>query len=249
MVLTPTTSFTSPLFSPDSKDPFGLWPGEVNCYETCSRARLFHRLQSSVESIHDAMSLITYNNFQDDEESFGDSCESISCREDLQRSPSDMRAFGAVDAKVSSILRSDIYRDLRTPQRPTSHASFASFHHIYPREPEIYIHQGPTTSSQQPFCWDRFEEKQNTFYSSIRDTVRDTLDEVKGIVTSYSVDGEDDDRDEENPRLRGLSSLKEGAGEETNPVRDRHPSIKYNHYGQPNCFDYDWVIVPPTETQ
>jgi hypothetical protein len=236
-----------------------LWPGEVNCYETCSRARLFHRLQSSVENIHDAMSLITYNNFQEDQESFHDSCESISCREDLQPGASEMRAFGAVDAKVSSILRSDIYRDLRTPLRPTTHASFASFHHIYPREPEIYIHQGPTTSSQQPFCWDQFEEKQNNYYSSIRDALKETLDGVKGMIVeganSLTMDddqeeGEEDNENDQRMRLRGLSSQKEkdGGGDVTTPARDRHPSIKYNHFGQPNCFDYDWVMVPPAGT-
>jgi hypothetical protein len=77
LVHEPISSLSSNLTLPssDPTSPYGIWPGEVNCYETCSRARLFKRLQSSVENIHDAMSLITYNNFQHDSESFGDSCE------------------------------------------------------------------------------------------------------------------------------------------------------------------------------
>lgn len=194
-----------------------------------------------------------------------------------------MRAFGAIDAKVTSILRSDIYRDIRTPQRPTSHISISSFHHIYPREPEIFIHQGPTSSAQKPFCWDQFEDKQNNYYHSLRDKGKDkddgggngngNGDEFNGVNSNHNDDngkGDDDydangnsnDNGNGNPqrvKLRGLSSSSsssqssldkshhDGENEGRSPVRDRHPSIKYSHYGQPNCFDYDWVIVPPVK--
>jgi hypothetical protein len=54
---------------------YGLWPGELNCYHTSSRARLFARLQGSVTSIFDLRNLLDYNAFQKDPESVGDACE------------------------------------------------------------------------------------------------------------------------------------------------------------------------------
>jgi hypothetical protein len=175
-----------------------------------------------------------------------------------------MRAFGAIDAKVSSVLRSDIYRDLHTPQRPSSHASISSFHNIYPREPEILIHQGPTNTGQKPFCWDQFEQHQNNYYSSLLDSVKETISEMTDSMTESLERGsvgqddeqEDDlsviyDKNQRSAQLRGLLSHDKnhggegGEGEASPAIWNRHPSIKYNHYGQPNCFDYDWVMVPP----
>lgn len=265
----------------DINDIYGLWPGEVNCFETCSRARLFNRLQSSVNNIHDAMSLITYNNYQQDKESFGDSCESISCREDLEPSLNDIRAFGAIDAKVSSVLRSDIYRENSSPQRPISHASVSSFHHIYPREPEFFIHQGPTSSGQEPFCWDKFETKQNNYYNSVQNIIKNSLNQIGNLVQSGNYnDGDDHDNDDDDYfddnknnnnnnenendnnnnqiKLRGLLNKEKNNNKndkstknEKNsaPQRNRRPSIQYSHEGHPNCFDYDWVIVPPDNTK
>lgn len=54
---------------------YGMWPGELNCYHTSSRARLFARLQSSVSSLFDLRNVMDYNSFQKDPESVGDACE------------------------------------------------------------------------------------------------------------------------------------------------------------------------------
>ena len=150
---------------------------------------------------------------------------------------------------------------------PISHASVSSFHHIYPREPEFLIHQGPTSSGLEPFCCDKFELKQNNYYDSIQDMIKNSINhigsEVGNIMQSSNnvvvVDDDDDDDDGNNNNdnnkvnLRGLlneekdkSTQKEKYNE---PQRHRRPSIQYSHEGHPNCFDYDWVIVPPDNTK
>jgi len=162
---------------------------------------------------------LRYNHFQEDEESIGDACESIACREDLQEDKLKMRAFGAVDAKVSSILRADV-------QRNTS-----SLNAI-----EILVQQGPTTDSQPPFCWSEFQSTQNDFYSDLRGRIVGTIgDYIKSLQNQGH-----------SARRRVLRSS--DAEYKGSKRRGRHPSIIYSHRGQPDCFTYEWTTMPPPDT-
>jgi hypothetical protein len=87
--------------------------------------------------------------------------------------------------------------------------------------------------------------------------VKETVDEMTESISQQDDDDDDDTSESDRvngaaSRLRGLSARDRNKGGEAEdrdspPIWNRHPSIKYNHYGQPNCFDYDWVMVPPAK--
>jgi Phospholipase B len=158
------------------------------CHSTDPRALIFKQRQRDVVDLASLMALIRYNDFQRDAFSLNDSCnvsrhddvmlwvivtcadsnmwQSISCRSDLQPNPLLRYPFGAIDAKVSSVMSvrgaSDDYSG-----------------------PKIFARLGPTTNGQEPFCWSKFDGKRN---------------------------------------VRGK---------------------RFSHLGQPECFDFEWQVMPP----
>jgi hypothetical protein len=106
-------------------------------YSTCSRANIFRRDHSKVNSIEDMQRLMRYNDYLNDPLSKVNSKMSIACRGDLSSSMSSDRhvqskpnCHGATDAKISSL---DLIKgkDKKT----------------------LYIIAGPTTDQQIPFSY------------------------------------------------------------------------------------------------
>lgn len=73
---------------------------EMNDYQTCVRAEIFRRDQSSVKDLASFQHLIRYNDFEQDPISQGNPLYAIASRVDLD--PEEPECFGALDAKVSS---------------------------------------------------------------------------------------------------------------------------------------------------
>jgi hypothetical protein len=85
--------------------------GHSNCYSSCARAKLFARLHKDIVDIPSALKVLSHNDYKHDKESFGNPCEEIACREDLQPLDEKMNVFGAIDTKVSSVVEADtLYR-------------------------------------------------------------------------------------------------------------------------------------------
>jgi hypothetical protein len=103
-----------------------------NCYETVPRAQLFKANQANVKDISSLKSIMQLNEFQTDPLSPNNSCDAIACRGDLQVEGAG--AFGAIDAKVSSIM-------LQKNQKPLH-----------------WVKLGPTIDEQEVFCWSNFKE-------------------------------------------------------------------------------------------
>eukprot|EP01035_Chromulina_nebulosa_P018640 gene18640-24381_t len=108
-----------------------------SCHDTDPRALIFADIQSSVNDIYTLEKVIGYNHFKYDTYSMNDSCNTISCRQDLEPDVSNRYPFGSIDGKVSSVL-------LSNKQIPT-----------------IRAHMGPTHDDLPPFCWNQFEDHRN----------------------------------------------------------------------------------------
>jgi hypothetical protein len=111
------------------------------CHDTAPRALQFKKQQETATSLAGMMAAISYNDFEFDPVSKDNSCRAIACREDLEVVEKDRRAFGAIDAKVSSLLNSK--RDLSLNQVPTKHM----------------VRLGPTqevSGRERPFCWSEY---------------------------------------------------------------------------------------------
>ena len=130
------------------------------CYNSCPRANIFKEYHSKVQDIGGAEWILMYNSFQSDEYSLNDSCNAIACRGDLEPEERQQGAFGALDAKVSSVVNAKRFPGV---------------------SPNLFARIGPTHDEQPVFCWSK---------------------------------------------LRDESS--------------------YVHNGQPDCFDFNWVQLPPT---
>ena len=111
------------------------------CFHNAPRARQFAEIQGQVDSLEDMEDALSYNNWQYDPISQGDSCRAIACREDLEEDLVRRMPFGAIDAKVSSLTL--VKRDLSTSRGAW-----------YP--PMHRVRLGPTQfigERWEPFCW------------------------------------------------------------------------------------------------
>eukprot|EP01031_Cornospumella_fuschlensis_P031932 gene31932-38607_t len=108
------------------------------CYDTAPRAYLFKQYQHTVTDVSTGEQLLSYNQFQTDAASQGDSCNAIACRGDLEPDAASRAAFGALDAKVSSALQAARY-----PGSP----------------PVILARLGPTHEGQPVFCWSQVQDE------------------------------------------------------------------------------------------
>lgn len=156
------SSYNSPFF-PEIQEASGYAKlckkGASNaCYEKAPRAQLFKQYQSTVIDMPTMEALMQYNNFTADAASDDDSCKAIACRGDLQPIESDAGAFGALDAKIGSVLLAKSASGVAQKTAGTSRESDSGEF-----SPPIFIHLGPATSSGSlpPFCWAQFDSVSN----------------------------------------------------------------------------------------
>jgi len=106
--------------------------GNKFSYELAERAQIFRRDQTHIESDEDMQRLMRYNRFQTDPVAHGDPCSQLACRADLNPNFSSRKAFGAIDAKYTSLA------------------------HL--REDRTVVVSGPTNDDQPAFDWRRVPE-------------------------------------------------------------------------------------------
>lgn len=111
--------------------------GDAYSYANCPRAQIFRRDNYTVQSLDDMQRMIRYNDWQNDALSLNDPANAIASRRDLEPNPSSIRAFGALDAKVSSW------------QLMTKH------------DGAMVAQSGPTADQQPPFSWSQFPGMQH----------------------------------------------------------------------------------------
>jgi len=101
--------------------------GNKFSYELVERAQIFRRDQARIESDEDMQRVMRYNRFQSDPIAHGDPCCQLACRADLDSNFTSRRAFGAIDAKYTSLA------------------------HV--REGRVVAASGPTHDDQPAFDW------------------------------------------------------------------------------------------------
>uniref|UniRef100_A0A7S4VGZ1 Phospholipase B-like n=1 Tax=Alexandrium monilatum TaxID=311494 RepID=A0A7S4VGZ1_9DINO len=85
------------------QDVMAATRGTKFSYELVERAQIFRRDQARIESDEDMQRVMRYNRFETDPVAHGDPCSQLACRSDLSPSPRARRAFGAIDAKYTSL--------------------------------------------------------------------------------------------------------------------------------------------------
>lgn len=104
----------------------------TRCYDTAPRASIFREYQDQVNDVFGGQWILGYNSFQNDTASLNDSCNAIACRGDLEPRDVERGAYGAIDAKVTTVLDS---------KREVGDA------------PVLYARVGPSHDQQPVFCW------------------------------------------------------------------------------------------------
>ncbi len=137
-------SFNNPYFS-DIRDRAGYTnlcnKGFTSeCYEGASRYTIFKEQHSNVIDIESMQHIMRYNEWQTDAASKGNSCHAIACRGDLN-SKNDDGAFGALDAKMSSV---------KLASKGDGCNALAVI--------------GPTHQDQTVFCWSAYADRANYVY-------------------------------------------------------------------------------------
>lgn len=108
-----------------------------NCYDQAPRHIIFAEQQASVIDLASMQHIMRYNQWQKDAASDDDSCHSIACRGDLEKNPDNIGPFGALDAKISSVMLNKA--------QPTDSAANDGCN--------AYAILGPTQQDQPVFCW------------------------------------------------------------------------------------------------
>ena len=112
--------------------------GDEYCYNACPRANLFREYHSNIVDLSGAEWILGYNSFQNDTASLNDSCNAIACRGDLEPEVRNRGAYGALDAKVSSVTLAA----------------------KYPGTPAIFrARAGPSHDQQPVFCWSQVTDE------------------------------------------------------------------------------------------
>ena len=114
------------------------------CYDTAPRANIFRDRHSLIKDEVGAEEILGYNDFKNDPLSKNDSCNAIACRGDLEPNQMARGPYGALDAKVTTVLDSLVAPGKR---------------------PVIQARLGPTTDQQEPFCWSQLDNAEKTEYS------------------------------------------------------------------------------------
>lgn len=114
----------------------------VWCYDTCPRANIFRQRQGSIQNEADVQAVLAYNDFENDPLSLDDSCNAPACRGDLEPNLANRGPYGALDAKVTSVINS---------RRTVGEL------------PIIHARLGPTTDQQPVFCWSSLGESEKQY--------------------------------------------------------------------------------------
>lgn len=77
--------------------------GNKFSYELVERAQIFRRDQTLIESDEDMQRIMRYNRYHTDPIAHGDPCSQLACRADLDPNSTLQKAFGAIDAKYTSL--------------------------------------------------------------------------------------------------------------------------------------------------
>jgi len=109
------------------QDVMAASKGNKFSYDLVERAQIFRRDQTRIASDEDMQRVMRYNQFQTDPVAHGDPCSQLACRADLEPNASSRRAFGAIDAKYTSLA------------------------HV--REGRTVVISGPTHDDQPAFDW------------------------------------------------------------------------------------------------
>lgn len=204
------------------------------CHSSTPRAKIFRAQHSTVRSVADLQSLMEYNQYVSDPFSKLDSCKAIACRKDLEPNLSRRSPFGAIDSKVTS---ANLAR-----RNPPSAASLRTASVFYTRaiaeKPVVFVKLGPATLSTPAFCW-----------SQIGITTLDTTTVVPVVLPPGH--NATEEKIELGNNRRVLADEEVVAGEPT-AVPTMAPTFKqgprvYVHKGHPDCFDFQWEILPPRE--
>ena len=139
------SSYNSPFF-PDIQEAAGYTAlcqhGAIaSCYTQAPRHIIFQEQQASVVDLASMQHIMRYNQWQTDAASGGDSCHSIACRGDLEPDAAHVGAFGALDAKISSVLL-NVKTSEKTGEKEVQGDGCNS-----------YAVLGPTYQNQPVFCW------------------------------------------------------------------------------------------------
>ena len=169
-------SYNAPYFPEIATQSMNRLKCEVNsenCYQSNSRANIFRTEQQKIESIADLQRLIQLNNYMDNPYSMNDSCFAIACRNDLMIDVSKRSPFGAIDAKVSSIVLA----------RHSLHSAAVD----QPIMPIVMTKLGPTSDSLPPFCWHQFDHLTDSNSSNRSNSSNSTAGMIgKGRKYSHS---------------------------------------------------------------
>jgi hypothetical protein len=109
---------------------------EEFCHDTAPRALIFEEYHDQVKDVDGGKWILSYNNWKRDAASEHDSCNAIACRGDLELKDAENGPYGALDAKVTTVL---------TSRKSASQT-----------KPIIYARLGPTTDQQPVFCWSKY---------------------------------------------------------------------------------------------
>jgi len=118
-----------------------------NCYDKAPRAIIFKQQQGSVTDLTSMQTIMRYNHWQTDSASDGDSCHSIACRGDLETSDDNVGPFGALDAKISSVM-------LNVNSAANGNDGCSA-----------YAILGPTQQTQAVFCWSNLQNEHNYMHN------------------------------------------------------------------------------------
>jgi hypothetical protein len=107
--------------------------GDEYSYQSCTRAQIFARNQSKIQSFDAMRSMLRYNDYLNDPLSEGNAASAISARYDLRSS--NPVAYGGVDTKATSfsrIMKDESGEDMQVTYPPPSSSSSSSHVLSYP---------------------------------------------------------------------------------------------------------------------
>jgi len=157
------SSYNNPYFS-DIREASGyqkLCDAGVsgNCYDQAPRSIIFREQQASVTDLASMQSIMRYNHWQTDAASDGDSCHTIACRGDLEANGDNVGPFGALDAKVSSVMLNKLTLPTQAANGGTGSSDSSN------DGCNAFAILGPTHQTQAVFCWSNVQNRSNYMHN------------------------------------------------------------------------------------
>ena len=160
-------------------------------YNNCSRAKIFERDQKNIKTIDDFKHILRYNDYKNDNLSYGDPSLSIACREDL--SEDSFSCIGATDVKfvsVKELLEGKIIAHIisgpTNEQQPTFSWSTTTCNK---KNPDIWQHDGIIDTWE--FDWVDYKAQ---FYEFNKQA--DNSDDNSDYNRDDNIDDNNDDNDD-----------------------------------------------------